>query len=241
MRAVLYARVSAVDKGQDPERQAHEMREFAKARRWDTVELVSPAKPDQRKRRKRMAARSGQRGYIERKGKYWRVRFWLDVPGQFKRQHKAVRICPIEGEGALSKTERQKKALEILSSEGANNEDRLRKVEAESCIITFREQSQVWLQAVSTRKRKPIKPHTFRSWNSHLVWLNSKIGDAPLSAISNRAMKDLVSEMAEAEFTPRTMQAYVFVVKAVVASLVNDEGEPVFHRNGTTSSSIFLS
>ena len=40
MRAALYARVSTLDKGQDPERQAHEMRQFAKARGWDTVELV---------------------------------------------------------------------------------------------------------------------------------------------------------------------------------------------------------
>jgi DNA invertase Pin-like site-specific DNA recombinase len=40
MRAVLYSRVSTLDKGQDPERQAHEMRTFAQARGWSTVEIV---------------------------------------------------------------------------------------------------------------------------------------------------------------------------------------------------------
>jgi DNA invertase Pin-like site-specific DNA recombinase len=39
MRAALYARVSTVDKGQDNERQFHEMREFAQVRGWEIVEL----------------------------------------------------------------------------------------------------------------------------------------------------------------------------------------------------------
>jgi DNA invertase Pin-like site-specific DNA recombinase len=40
MRAALYSRVSTSDKGQDPERQAREMREFTTARKWEIVELV---------------------------------------------------------------------------------------------------------------------------------------------------------------------------------------------------------
>ena len=178
-----------------------------------------------------MAARSGQRGYIEKKNGYWRVRFWIDVPGQFERKHKAVRICPVMGEGALSKTERQKKALAIITAEGANSEYRFQQIKAESCTITFRQQSEAWLAAVSTRKRKPIKPHTLRSWKSHLAWLNPRIGDVSLSAVNNRALRNLVSEMHEAGFKPKTMLNYLQVVKAVVASLVNDEGEPVFPRN----------
>jgi DNA invertase Pin-like site-specific DNA recombinase len=39
-RSVLYSRVSTLDKGQDPERQAREMREFAAGRRWTVLELV---------------------------------------------------------------------------------------------------------------------------------------------------------------------------------------------------------
>ncbi|HKM99481.1 MAG TPA: recombinase family protein [Candidatus Binataceae bacterium] len=39
-RSVLYSRVSTLDKGQDPERQAREMREFATGRRWTFLELV---------------------------------------------------------------------------------------------------------------------------------------------------------------------------------------------------------
>lgn len=37
IKAILYARVSTVDKGQNPERQLHEMYQFANARGWETV------------------------------------------------------------------------------------------------------------------------------------------------------------------------------------------------------------
>jgi integrase len=177
-----------------------------------------------------MAARSGQRGYVERKGNYWYVQFRLDVPGQFERKYAAVLLCPGEGLGALSKTERLRKALEIIAQEGANSKDRFRQVEAESCPITFRGQSEVWLASVATRKRKPVKPHTLRSWQSHLAWLNPRIRDAPLAAINNLALRNLVSEMSEAEFKPKSVLNYLWVVKAVVGSLVTDEGEPVFPR-----------
>jgi DNA invertase Pin-like site-specific DNA recombinase len=39
-RSILYSRVSTLDKGQDPERQAREMREFAAGRGWSAIELI---------------------------------------------------------------------------------------------------------------------------------------------------------------------------------------------------------
>ena len=59
------------------------------------------------------------------------------------------------------------------------------------------------------------------------MWLNRHIGDTPLSSINNGALRNLVSDMHEAGFKPKTMLNYLQVVKAVVASLVNDDGEPV--------------
>jgi integrase len=177
-----------------------------------------------------MAARSGQRGSIVRNGRFWAVRFRIDIPGQFKRKKCYVRLCPVDGEGALSKTERQRLALDIIAKEGANSEKRFQQTEAESCTVTFQDQAETWLASVSTRKRKQIKLHTLRSWRSHLVWLNSKIGDTPLNAINNGACRRLVQEMHDANFTPKTMLNYLQVVKSVVRSLVTDDGDPVFPR-----------
>jgi hypothetical protein len=168
--------------------------------------IIPPAK-SANARKKRMAARSGQRGCVIRKGRYWVVRFRIDVAGQFERKLRSVRLCPVEGEGALSKIERHRKALEVIATEEANSEDKFH--ETESSSITFREQSRIWLTTVSNRRRKPIKPHTLTSWRSHLVWLNSKITDTPLSAINNGVMRNLVTEMHEAGFKPKTMLNYL--------------------------------
>jgi integrase len=147
---------------------------------------------------------------------------------QFERKLKYVRLCPIEGEGTLPKAERHRLALDIIAKEGANSADTFN--QTESATVTFREQSKAWLASVSNRKRKPVKPHTLTTWNSHLVWLNEHIGDVPLSNITNAVLRNLVSDMHDADFKPKTMLNYLQVVKAVVASLMNDDGEPVFPR-----------
>src|SRR5438552_11558594 len=102
--------------------------------------IIPPAK-SANARRKRMAARSGQRGSIVKNGRFWAVRFRIDIPGQFKRKKCYVRLCPIEGEGALSKIERQRMALDIIAKEGANSEDTFYQTESSTCI--FREQTKL--------------------------------------------------------------------------------------------------
>jgi hypothetical protein len=49
-----------------------------------------------------MARRSGQSGYIEQKGNAYYVRFWTDAPGQEKRAHQCIRICPASGPGKMT-------------------------------------------------------------------------------------------------------------------------------------------
>ena len=75
------------------------------------------------------------------------------------------------------------------------------------------------------RKRKPVKPHTVSSWKSHLKWINSRMGDMPLSNVNNLALKGLVSEMSEAGFSPKTIWNYLQVAKMVVASAIGDDAK----------------
>jgi hypothetical protein len=75
-----------------------------------------------------------------KKGNFWVVRFRIDVAEQFERKLRSVRLCPIEGEGVLSKTERHRKALDIIAVEEANSEDTFN--QTESSTVTFREQSE---------------------------------------------------------------------------------------------------
>src|SRR5450755_1272595 len=81
--------------------------------------------PEQRaeKGRKSMARRSGQCGYLEQKGSSWYVRFWIDVPGQERRRRESVRICSVKGPDSLTKPERERRAMEIVTESGANSKE----------------------------------------------------------------------------------------------------------------------
>jgi hypothetical protein len=84
---------------------------------------------------------------------------------------------------------------------------------------------------VQQRKRKPIAPATVDSWQGCLdVWILPNLGDVPLSSVGNLALKGLVEKMVEASLSPKTVNTYSQVVKSVVASAVNEEGEQLFLR-----------
>src|ERR1700686_692629 len=54
------------------------------------------------------------------------------------------------------------------------------------------------------------------------------LGDVPVSSVGNLALKGLVEKMVEAGLSPKTVNTYSQVVKSVVASAVNEEGEQLF-------------
>jgi integrase len=177
-----------------------------------------------------MSRRSGQSGSVEKKGQFFVVRFWQDVPGQEQRVHRSVRICPVSGPGSLTKPERQHRAREIIQESGADSAEHFHSIQATNLGTTFRQQAEWWFRHIQERKRKPVKPHTVASWKSHLKWINSRLGDVPLSDVSNLSLKGLVSEMAEAGFTPKTITLYAAVLKMVIASAIGPEGEQLYPR-----------
>jgi hypothetical protein len=122
-----------------------------------------------------MSRRSGQNGRIEQHGKVWTVRFWLDVEGQHERDYKRVKICPVNGPGSLNKSERKRRAQEIIAEFGANSEEVFRKAEAMNLGTTFKEQAERWFKEVQTRKRRPIKPRTADAWATYLSYTRSLI------------------------------------------------------------------
>jgi integrase len=175
-----------------------------------------------------MSRRSGQNGYIEEHGNAWYVRFWIDVPGQEKRKYERVRLCPTSGPGYMKTNERKRRARQIIAESGADSEELFRKVEAINLGVTFKQQAAWFLEHI--QKRKPVKPKTVSSWTSHLVWINPLIGEMPLASVNNLALKELVCKMAEAKYSPKTMHNYLQIVKLVVASAVNEQGDQIYPR-----------
>ena len=181
-----------------------------------------------------MSRRSGQNGRIEQHGRFWTVRFWLDVPGQPARDYKRVKICPVNGAGSLNKSERKRRARDIIAEFGANSEDAFREAEAVNLGTTFKQQAERWFKVVQTRKRRPIKPRTADAWPTYLSYINAQIGEVPLTSVNNLAAKEFIATMAsevkkdKPRFAAKTISNYVQVVKMVVASAVNDNGEEIY-------------
>ena len=61
-------------------------------------------------------------------------------------------------------------------------------------------------------------------------WLNPNIGDMPLDNIKNLALKNLGVTMVKGGLGASAIRAYIQVVKMVVASAVNAEGEALYPR-----------
>lgn len=178
-----------------------------------------------------MARRSGQVGYEVVKGGWYHVRFRMDVPGQEKRAYLSKPISPISGPGALTKPERLKKRKEIIAASGADTEEHFNRIEAINHGVTFRKQAEWWLNHAQTRKRKPIKPATAVGFTSYLnKWLYPNLGDLPLSSVNNLVLRGFVTKMTEANMSPKMVGNVIQVVKMVVASAVNENGEVVHPR-----------
>jgi hypothetical protein len=179
-----------------------------------------------------MSRRTGQDGYIELSGKWWVVRWWMDVLGQEKRRHMRARICPISGQGSLSKSARERRASEIIAASGADTVEYFSQVVKQSHGVTFREQAKWWLNHVKERRRKPIAVSTLKTWEGCIDnWLNPNIGDLPLSEINNAVLKTVIAKMSEGGLSPKTVtDNYAPLVKMVVASAVDDQGEEIYPR-----------
>ena len=159
-----------------------------------------------------MSRRSGQKGHIEKSGRWWVVRFWMDVPDQERRTLKREKICPISDPGSLNKQERVRRSREIIVASGADTEDYFNKVvkpQQQKTCVTFEEQAKFWLKAATSRNRKPVADSTVEFWEGCLdKWLIPNLGVLPVSAVNNGAVKSLVAVMVK-ELSPKTIQSYV--------------------------------
>ena len=179
-----------------------------------------------------MSRRSGQNGYIEKSGNWYVFRFWKDVAGQEKRQRVREKICPLSGPGKLSASERERKAKEIIAASGVDSEEYFAKVVKQANHgVTFREQAAWWLDKMRNRRSKPVAPSTLGTWTYALdKWINPGIGDSPLKSVKNATMKKLVAKMDEGGLSPKSIVNYTQIVKMVVASAVDEEGDEIHPR-----------
>jgi integrase len=176
-----------------------------------------------------MSRRTGQRGSVFQKGtSAWSQvvpaygEFWIDTPDGRKRKTVSLGVCH-------SRTVAKQKLREYIESEGINSVETF--IAGTSPALTFKKQAEIYMDALAVRRRKPIKPATLSVWRSNL---NKRIlptlGDMPLSEVGNAAMKLFVDKCNADGLAPKTIVSYCALVKLVVASAVNAEGERIYKR-----------
>jgi len=146
----------------------------------------------------------------------------MDTPDGRRRKVIALGVC-------RTYTIAKRRLREHLESTGVNSKQTFSA--STSPAITFRQQAELWLAQMAVRRRKPVKPATISRWRCSLnKWLLPSLGDLPLSGVGNGALKRVVEEMAAARLAPQSIVSLAQVVKMVVASAVDAEGEQVQPR-----------
>jgi hypothetical protein len=81
----------------------------------------------------------------------------------------------------------------------------------------------------SSRKRNPLEQTTIDTRRYALdKWMYPFLGERILPDVNNLAMKDFVEHISK--LSPATIRDYTNIVKAVVASAINEAGEQIFPR-----------
>ena len=125
---------------------------------------------------------------------------------------------------------RERRASEIITASGADTVEYFSQVVKQEHSVTFRIQAKWWLNHLRERRRKPIAASTLETWEACIDnWLDPNIGDLPLSEINNAVLKTVVAKMSEGGLSAKTItDNYAPVVKMVVASAVDEQGEEIY-------------
>ena len=183
-----------------------------------------------RKRGQSLSRRVGQRGSVFQHVKPWSStapaygRYYIDLPGNPKRERRTVAlgIC-------TTRSLARQKLCQHIEREGINKPESFAANTAP--IISFRAQAKKWIESLPTRRRKPVKPATIDNWRHALdKWVLPLLGDRLLADVSNGALRELIEKMAAAGLAPKTIVNYSQVVKSVLASAVNGEGDQLYPR-----------
>jgi len=149
------------------------------------------------------------------------LQFWRDVPGQAepKRDFVWLGICH-------TRTIAERAAAEKLEQLGVNSAQTF--IETTS-TVTFKQQGEIWLKSLSNRKRNPLEQTTIDTRRYAMdKWICPFFEGRLLADITNRAMKEFVEHISK--LAPATIRDYTNIVKGVVASAINENGEELFPR-----------
>lgn len=96
---------------------------------------------------------------------------------------------------------------------------------------TIQTQGEIWLAGRTNRWRAPLNPSTTARYAAALHnWIYPVLGALYLSEVNHASLRPLVQKMLEAGLSTSTIMTYVRVVRMIVASFTDSNGEEVYPR-----------
>jgi integrase len=140
-----------------------------------------------------------------------------------------IYICPADpqAEGSLEELRREQHNVEFLNAAGLNG---MILSEGASGESTFKVGGEFWLHHCKTRRRNAISNATEKSYHSYLKRLKPLIGNVPLAHVTNKIVKDVVESLSSEGLSSKTIREIVAVIKYVVASVLDENGEQIYPR-----------
>src|SRR5258708_12611987 len=108
-------------------------------------------------------------------------RFWIEVPsGERKRRTVSLGPCATQWVARL-------RLREYIERAGVCSKHRFHQIPVPS--TTFRQQAEWWMESLSTRRRRPLKPATIYGWQHGLDrWILPNLGNKLVSEVVNHPL-----------------------------------------------------
>jgi integrase len=173
-------------------------------------------------RRKALTRKRHQDGQLIELQNGYAVRYYEDHEGQRVRAQKFL--------GDFNELPTARAAKNVMQAEMVKVNQRL-SIPSRS-TLTFRVAAKEWIAECESRKRKPIKASVAHNWNCILKnHLNPLIGELSLSDVGNKTLRSVVAELDKKGLAPATIKNITLVVKLVVASVTDDDGNRLEPRH----------
>jgi integrase len=97
--------------------------------------------------------------------------------------------------------------------------------------MTFKQRAESFLLEIQSRRRNPVKSATVEAYRSRLnAHILPRLGSLQLATIENGTLKTFVAALSEQKLSPAAINAVVSLVKEVIASAVDANGNEMYPR-----------
>ena len=97
--------------------------------------------------------------------------------------------------------------------------------------MTLKQQAETFMAQIQTRRRNPVRQATVKAYRSHLdKWILPLLGGEDLAKIENGLVKNFIRKLSEAKLSAASITSIFNVVKQIVASAVDENGNRLYER-----------